>query len=263
MDTTLTISQDTLGPAFAAWAEYQQVTRGKSLIRVVQDAMQYLISFAMAEIEASKPSSPAAVESSLMRLSHDASRVTTGRRARLRGNAAGNKYRNTIAARIVFLLNYKDARLKAAFGDDAGAYSAVAQFVGARKYSVRHHKVSGFLPALIQLARRKRGYRSANVGLLEKGPRYRHAPGMIAESISANLAEIVVSAWPSAAQRPGRPAPLGLARLVPDALTARLPQVQALFIRFCQEDGLLTEAAARAGFKVLDFGTNTFGTRAA
>lgn len=261
-DTTLNIGQDTLGPAFAAWAEYQQMVRGKSLIRVVQDAMQYLISFAMAEIEAQKPSSPAALESALM-LSYDASRVTTGRRARLRGNAAGNKYRNTIAARIVFMLNYKDARLKAAFGDDAGAYSAVASFVGARKYSVRHHKVSGFLPALIHLARRKRGYRGANVGLLEKGPRYRHAPGMIAESVSANLAEILVSAWPSAAQRPGRPAPLGLAGLVPDALTARLPQVQALFLRFCQEDGLLTAAAARAGFKVVDFGTNTFGTRAA
>ncbi len=245
-DVTLEISSDTLGPAFQAWAAYQTEVRGKALMEVVQRAMQYLVSFAMREIEEKKPGNAALVERQLMALSHDTNRVSNSARARLRGGKTGSKYRNTMAARIVFMLNYRGARLKAAFGDDAGAYNDVATFVKARRYSVRHHKVSGFLPALAALASTGRGRRAP---IMDRGgPRYKNAPGAISQTLTAHMAEILVEAWPSAAQRPGRPAPLGLSRLVPGAFTDKLDDLQTLFLRFAMEDGLLTMAAERAGF---------------
>lgn len=244
-DVTFEISSDTLGPAFRAWAAYQVEVRGKDLLQVVQRAMQYLVSFAMAEIEAKHPGSAAKVEQQLMAMSHDTNRVSTSARARKRGGAAGSKYRNTMAARIVFMLNYRGARLKAAFGDDAGAYSDVATFMKARRYSVKHHKVSGFIPALTALASTGRGRRAP---IDRGGPRYRNAPGAISQKLTADLAEILVEAWPSAARRPGRPEPLGLARLVPGAFADKLADLQDLFLRFAAEDGLLTLAAERAGF---------------
>lgn len=244
-DVTIEISADTLGPAFQAWAQYQREVRGKELLQIVQRAMQYMVSFAMAEIERQQPGSAAKIEQQLMAMSHDTNRVSTSARARKRGGKAASKYRNTMAARIVFMLNYRGARLKAAFGDDAGAYSDVAKFVSARRYSARHHKVSGFLPALSALASTGRGRRAP---MDSSGPRYRNAPGAISQTVTEQMAEILVEAWPSAAQRPGRPAPLGLARLVPDAFEAQLGDVQALFLKFAAEDGLLTLAAERAGF---------------
>lgn len=256
MDTVLSISSDTLGPAFKAWADYQAETRGKSTLRIAQDAAQYVISAAMKEIEERRPGSVAKVERDLMALSHETNSIGLSARARKRGGAAGSKYRNTMAARLVFMMNYGDARLKAAFGDDAGAYAQVGKFAAARKFSVRHHKVSGFIPALTEL-NRARGRRAM---IPREGPRYRNAPGSYQQTVTANLAEILISVWPTAAPRPGRPAPLGLPGMVPDAFSARLPGVQAQFLKFCLEDGILTAAAGKAGLKVLTFNTGAFGS---
>jgi hypothetical protein len=68
--------------------------------------------------------------------------------------------------------------------------------------------------------------------------------------INGNAAEAVVSAWPKAAQRPGRPAPLGLARLVPGAFEVKQNDLSALFLGFVVKDGLLWGGAKAAGFKV-------------
>jgi hypothetical protein len=245
-DIILEMGDDTLGPAFKIWQDHQQRVRGKSLSQIVSTVMRYWVSFAMAEIETKAPGNGAKIAAELMRGSRVGWRTRNKERTKKRGSSSiANRYRDTIAARIVFFMNYKDARLKAAFGDDAGAYGAVSDFVKARRYSAKHHKVSGFVPAMIEFAKERSGS-IRNAG----GPRYKKNPGSYAQTISGNMAEAIVSAWPSAAQRPGRPAPLGLARLAPSAFEVKQSDLSRLFLGFVTKDGLLWGGAKAAGFKV-------------
>jgi hypothetical protein len=242
----LEMGTDSLGPAFRIWQDHQQRVRGKKLSDVIRTAMRFWVSFAMAEIEAKIPSSGAKIAADLMRPSRVGWRTRNLARTKKRGSASlANRYRDTIAARLVFFLNYKQARLKAAFGDDAGAYGAVAKFVSARRYSAKHHKVSGFVPAMIEFSK----YRSGAIRNAS-GPRYRNSPGSYAQTLDGNAAEAVVAAWPKATQRPGRPAPLGLARMVPGAFEAKENDLSRLFLGFVTKDGLLWGGAKAAGFKV-------------
>jgi hypothetical protein len=242
----LELGSDTLGPAFKIWQDHQQRVRGKSLSQIIRTVMRYWVSFAMAEIDAKAPGNGAKIAADLMRSSRVGWRTRNITRTKKRGSASlANRYRDTIAARIVFFMNYNGARLKAAFGDDAGAYGDVAKFVKARRYSAKHHKISGFVPALIEFAKERSGsVRNAS------GPKYRNSPGSYAQTINGTAAEAVVAAWPKAAQRPGRPAPLGLARLVPNAFEVKQNDLGTLFLGFVTKDGLLWGGAKAAGFKV-------------
>lgn len=245
-DIMIEMGDDTLGPAFKIWQDHQQRVRGKSLSQIVKTVMRYWVSFAMAEIDAKAPGNGARIAAELMRTSRVGWRTRNIQRTKKRGSSSmANRYRDTLAARLVFFMNYKNARLKAAFGDDAGAYNAVATFVKARRYSAKHHKVSGFVPAMIEFAKERSGtIRNAS------GPKYRNSPGSYAQNVTGNAAEAVVAAWPKAAQRPGRPAPLGLARLVPNAFEVKQNDLSALFLGFVTKDGLLWGGAKAAGFKV-------------
>ena len=245
-DIIIEMGEDSLGPAFGIWQDHQQRTRGKSLNQVVSTVMRYWVSFAMAEIDAKAPGDGAKIAQQLMRASRVGWRTRNVTRTKKRGSSSmANRYRDTLAARIVFFINYQDARLKAAFGDDAGAYQAVAQYVAARRYSAKHHKKSGFVPALIEFAKERSGtIRNSS------GPKYKRSPGNYVQSVTGNMAEAIVSAWPKAAQRPGRPAPLGLARLVPGAFEVKQNELSALFHGFVTKDGLLWGGAKAAGFKV-------------
>jgi hypothetical protein len=245
-DFVIEMGDDTLGPAFRIWQDHQQRVRGKSLSQIVKTVMRYWVSFAMAEIDAKAPGNGAKIAAELMRASRVGWRTRNLTRTKKRGSTSlANRYRDTIAARIVFFMNYDGARLKAGFGDDAGAYASVAKFVKARRYSAKHHKTSGFVPALIEFAKERSGtIRNTS------GPKYKNSPGSYAQMINGNAAEAVVSAWPKAAQRPGRPAPLGLARLVPGAFEVKQNDLSALFLGFVVKDGLLWGGAKAAGFKV-------------
>jgi hypothetical protein len=245
-DIILEIGNDSLGLAFKIWQDHQQRVRGKSLSQIIRTVMRYWVSFAMAEIATKAPGDGAKIAAELMRGSRVGWRTRNKERTKKRGSSSmANRYRDTIAARLVFFMNYKNARLKAAFGDDAGAYGAVSDFVKARRYSAKHHKVSGFVPAMIEFAKERSG-NIRNAG----GPRYKNSPGSYAQTINGNLAEAVVAAWPKAAQRPGRPAPLGLARLAPNAFEVKQADLRALFLGFVVKDGLHLAGAKAAGFKV-------------
>ena len=245
-DIIIEMGEDTLGPAFRIWQDHQQRVRGKKLSQIISTVMRYWVSFAMAEIDAKAPGNGAKIAADLMRSSRVGWRTRNITRTKKRGSASlANRYRDTLAARIVFTMNYRDARLKAAFGDDAGAYGAVAKFVAARRYSAKHHKISGFVPAMIEFAKQRSGaLRNAS------GPKYRNSPGSYAQTVTGNMAEAIVEAWPKAMQHPGRPAPLGLARLVPNAFEVKQNDLSALFLGFVTKDGLLWGGAKAAGVKV-------------
>lgn len=242
----VTLGNDTLGPAFKFWLANQMMVRNKSLMDVTRRLTQYWVSYAMAEIEKKAPSSVAKIESDLMKMARVSWRTRNVERRRLRGSRNSDRFRNTVASKIVFMLNYGQARTKAAFGDDAGAYAQVAKFVGARKYSRRHHKVSGFMPTLLELAKGRRGVLADT----RDAPKYQQKPGSYFQVMTASFAETMVSAWPSAAARPGRPEPLGLAGLVPGAFTSKVNDLRRNILEWVDRDGLLTRAAAQSGFTV-------------
>lgn len=238
MDLSFDITADDLGPAFKAWAANQALTRDKTAKDLLYKVMKFWVSFVQNKIPKGDKGK---VQAQLMTLTQAYSRIGSGRRARLRGGKRANELRGTIAAAIVATLNYRGARLKAAFGDDAGFYADVRRFIAARKFSVNLHRFAGFIPALEALGRLSGA----------TGPRYRHAPGSFSQTLTGEVASILVENAASAAQRPGRPAPLGVRGLAGgDPFAEVLPQLQALIIRFAAEDGVLTDSARTAGFAV-------------
>lgn len=279
MNVTFDISADDLGPAFKAWAENLALARGKTTQEVVNRVMRYWVSFAMAKIPEGDKGK---VERQLMALTREYSRVVAGQtgsysnvRSRKRKRAAKSammdRYRGTVAAAMVAILNWDGARDKARAGDRAGFYGTVGRFIAARKWAVNLHRVGGFIPALNVLARghgsdaRKRGFGKMSVEFQKadrmRGPKYQHPPGLIAWKITNVLTEVLVENFASQAQRPGRPAPVGVGGLAPDAFRSVLPELRELLLRFVIEDGLLTEAAQKAGLNVLTGTAGDFGLR--
>lgn len=247
MDLTFNITADDLGPAFARWAENQAVARGKTTQEIIDKAMRYWVSFAMAKIP---EGDRAKVDRQLTALTNASSRLGLRRGLRSRGGKRADKYRGTVAAAMVAILNYDGARDKARAGDRAGFYGSAGKFLSRRKRSVNHHRFSGFIPALNVLAR-GRGTRRLIADDLRRGPKYKHPPGLIAHQLTDLLASVLVEAWPSGSPRPGRPAPVGLRGLAPDAFSRVIPEIGALLIRFADEDGVLTDSARTAGFNVI------------
>lgn len=241
MDLTFDITADSLGPAFKAWAANQVLTRDKTAKELLYKVMKFWISFVQNKIPKGDKGK---VQRQLMTLTHAYSRLSSKRRGRLRGGKSADQLRGTIAAAIVATLNYQNARLKAAFGDDAGFYAAVRKFIAARRFSTNLHRFAGFVPALQRIGR---------IPDQGTGPRYRNPPGAVTEKLTSDVAEILVENFASSAQRPHRPAPAGVRGLAGgDPFEQVLPQLQALIVRFAHEDGVFTNGARAAGFEVVN-----------
>lgn len=259
MQPSITINPSAAFAAFDDWAQLQRI-RGKSAEQTLRKVMKFWISFALFKIDAADP---AAIEASLMRLTNGYSRRLTGmigassnlrsrRVSRAKGAAMADKYRGTVAAAIVAVLNYKGVKTasslksrKAIVVDSAGFYQKVRQFISARKYSARHHK-AGFYPSITAL-------KIGNTG--GRLPRYRNTPGSYKEDIQDLAATLVAENFASAAQRPGRPAPLGIAGLAPDCLRSSEPEIARLLADWLAKD--LMDAAHGAGFAALSKGPVT------
>lgn len=241
----LTFYDLSLNAALANYARLRQ-GRGRDLQDTLRLVMKYWVSFAMSKIPKGDKNK---VQQGLMTLTQKYSRVSARARSSVRSGARGNKYRGTIAAAVVAMLNYRGARLKAAFGNDDAFYGDVASYVNARKYSVNLHAIGGFSPALAVIGRyRTRADSSIGTG---SGPKYGTPPGLIEEQLTGDLAEILVENYASAATKPGSPAPLGVGGL-PGGNTAfseSLPQIIKLFTQFASQDEMKLLKAA--GFPVV------------
>ena len=212
-------------PALEAWAVHASL-RGKSIQDVMRKAMRFAVDFAINKTE----------KGDRARIKSDLTRIVSeykGTRKNLKSKAS-QEYRGTLAAAIVFRLNYNNAQTLA-INRSPDFYRTVRQFVSGRQYATNLHK-AGWKPAQIAL-------RGKNPGAL---PSFRkHPPGGITSTFHEDLASILVENWASAMQIPERPAPIGAAGLVKD-LDSILPELETLFTKFLAEDML--RAAKMAGF---------------
>lgn len=221
-------------PALETWARLATF-RGKSLQEALRKAGRFAVDFAIAKVP---KGDRAKIEASLKALARDYRVSSRARKGKARTKAA-ETWRGTVAAKMVWVLNYKQARTNA-LARHPSFYTIVAQFHNGRQYAKNLHK-AGFKPA-------QRELRASSAG--ERLPSYRKelqgAPGSITQDYRDDVAEILIENFASAAQVPGQPAPVGVAGLIKD-LDAVLPELGVLFERFTAED--LMRMAKVAGFE--------------
>lgn len=220
-----------IGPfstALGQWA-MQRGLRGKDIADTVAKAMGYLVKNALRRID---KGDRAKIERSLLTIIQE-ERQGAAKRKRAKGVQA-EKFRGTLAARLVYLLDYKGARAQFR-ARSPKFYQTVGQWYRARLFSTNLHR-AGLLPALSTL-------RQGTEGPM---PRYRKAPGDIKHAFTAEDAEIVVRNWASSAERLGRQ-PAGITGLAGDAFEAGLSEMERRVAEFLQRD--MEAAAARAGLR--------------
>jgi hypothetical protein len=206
-----------------------QGLRGKDLIDVLRKAMKYLVSFSMAKIPKGDPGK---IRAQLTRIVATYSRIST-RNVRSKTKAA-NQWRGTLAAQIVFKLNWQNARLDAAFGDIEGAYKKAAQFTKNRVFAAGLHR-SGLRMAVLRL------HASSGAGRL---PKFKDQPGSYDEKIADNVTSILVENWARAAGKNAKDP----TELYPDVFDRALPEVETLLAGFLEKD--MKTAAKKEGFTV-------------
>lgn len=223
----LTLNPSKSFAAFDEWAELQKL-RGKSGEQVLRKLMTYWISFAIAKIPAGNAET---IRADLMTLRRNYKPPVNG----VKGKVA-DRYRGTIAAFIVQKLNWKGANAAKNKRGGSAFYGKVGQFINARVFSRNVHK-AGFKPTLAALRSKA----------TDRMPNYRKMPGTFEQEITDWAATLISENFASAAQRPGNTdAPLGIAGLAPDCLSAAEPEVARQLEKWLAED--LIAAANRTGF---------------
>jgi len=221
----------------ASLAKYAaaEAVRGKGMLETARKVFRFLVSFALAKIPNGDPKK---IRANLLQIVTAYTRVRAAsvgvssslRTRRTRRNATADALRGTLAAKLVWILNYLAAR------DAKGAafYRIVRKFVNARAYSARLHR-AGLYPALEGTKARVTG---------GKLPKYRHTPGSFAEGLTDDVATILTENWASA----HGPNAKGIAGLASFAFDTALPEVDALLTRYLREN--MARAAKAAGFQV-------------
>jgi hypothetical protein len=223
--------------AMHALAKYaaKESLRGKGMLDTARKVFAFLVSFALAKIP---NGDPRAIRANLMRVTTAYSRLRSAsvgvssniRSRKTRRNRTADALRGTLAAKLVWLLNYAGAR--AARGP--AFYKLVRKFVSGRVYSERLHR-AGLLPALSGTRARSKGGRL---------PKFRHTPGSYAESLTEDVSKILAENWASA-HGPDAKGIIGLAGF---AFDTALPEVDRLLSNYLQKD--IEKAAREAGFQV-------------
>lgn len=226
-----------LGPAFARWAELRR-RRGRSDEGVPRKVMRFWISAAMSRIPRAEAEK---IGKDLMKIASLKKKAGTGggnaksRRRRRRLSALAEKYRGTVAALLVQRLNWRNANTDKKKNGGSMFYSRVGQFIGARKWSRGVHR-AGFFPVIRALKAERHGYL----------PRLKKVPGTYVEKFADDAATLIAENMASSAQRPGGPAPDGIAGVAPDCLKDSEADMARLFEKWLAEDE--ADYARRAGF---------------
>jgi len=224
-------------PALELWAASASM-RGKTMQDIFRKAMRFAVDFAIAKTPRGDRDK---IKSDLSQLTQEyiiAENTATRVRPRVK-TASANKWRGTIAAALVFLINYKGARAFARTRDP-GFYALVGKFASGRQYATNLHK-AGFKPAQQELRGPSPGVRL---------PIFHHPPGGITQHFDSDaVAGILVQNWASSAQIPGRRPPDGVAGLIGDRINDVLPELNTLFTRFIEDD--LIMSATKIGFREL------------
>lgn len=237
----LFIITDTSGIHALAKYAAAEALRGKGLMETARKVFAFLVSFALAKIPNGDPKKIRAqllqVVTAYTRINAASAGVTSNLRSRkTRRNRTADALRGTLAAKLVWLLNYAGAR--AAKG--AAFYKLVRKFVSGRVGAARLHR-AGLSPAIAGVQQGRVGRVTNKGGAL---PKFRHTPGSYAESLTEDVSNILAENWASA-HGPGAKGIVGLAGF---AFDTALPEVDRLLTHYLMQGH--KKAAAAAGFSV-------------
>lgn len=209
-ESALIITDRSLSAAIGAWAE-DRSARGKDF----QDSLRKVMkAWVFAAYDLVKPGDKAKIQRDLMKIITGYSRIKPGKRHR--ASKAADEMRGTLAARLVWLLDWKGAR-----GAKAGAFYRLAKkFLNARVFSANIHR-AGFFATFDLVHGRPAG---------TSGPRYKKSPvGDSSESVLDDAAEIISENFASAHNG------IGITGLAGSAFESTLPNVIKIFRRYAME----------------------------
>lgn len=230
-DPLFEITDVSLNRAFVEYARQREL-RGKGVLDTAQKFMRMWVDAALALVPAGDRGK---VEAYLLRQTAGIRNLTSpakDTKKAKRENALGNKYRGTVAARIVAALDIYGVRGK----DSATFYRGVNRWVQRRKFAVNLHR-AGMLPARKALRIRD-----------PKGnpPRLKSAPGSYQESLTEDIVTLTVENWASSQKTKTNQNPKGITGLAGRAFESSLPTVYARLEEFIIAD--LNRAGRRVGF---------------
>lgn len=217
-------------PALQRYAVAQGL-RGKDIIETVRKVVRYWVSFALHKIPKGDPKK---IRDSLTQIVTTYSKVNT-RNVRSATRVA-NRWRGTLAAKLVFLLDYQGARAAAGFGDIEGNYRRATLFTNRRSYAAGLMR-SGLREAVMRL----HNVAGANPGRL---PKFKNQPGSYDEKFTESVTTIIVENWARAAGARSK----SIAQLRGDAFSSALPEVERMIADFLAQD--MKKAAQKEGFQV-------------
>lgn len=211
--------------AFEKYAQAQGL-RGKDLNAVLRKVMKYVVSFSIAKIPKGDSKK---IRQELTTVVSNYSKLDT-RNVRSGGRAA-NKWRGTLAAKLVAMLDWKGARAAGALGDYEGFYSAVSRFTARRASAANLHR-AGLREAAMKL-------RASTQGRL---PQFKKSPGDYREVITDAITSIIVENWAASAGGDG------IVKLAGNVFDIAFVEAEKMIAGFLQKD--MEKAAQKVGLTV-------------
>jgi len=206
-----------------------QGLRGKDLMQTVRKVMKFFVSYGVAK---NPKGDPEKIRANLTRIVRTHEKLGS---LNVRGkNRVSNQWRGTMAARVIFKLDWQGARVDAGFGDIEGYYRKAALFYNRRRFASGFHR-SGFREAIMRLRA------GSGVGRL---PKFQRQPGLYDEQLSENLTSILAESWARGAGKDAKDP----TQFYPDVFELAMPEVDRKFGEFLEQD--MQAAAVREGFTV-------------
>lgn len=212
-----------------------EAMRGKTMQETLKKIMRYWVAFAMAKIDKGKSAKIRADLSAVVSAYSSVASSRTGQSSNLRTRRvkrakAVDKWKGTLAAKVVGLLDYKNAR----GSGFAAYYAAVGKFVSASAFSANLLR-AGFRPAY-QVLKAMPG--------AGRMPKFKAGAGRIKLQLADSVADILVENWAHG----NSPRSKGIAEIAPTAFSIAFREVEIKMTEFYLKD--IKKAAKESGLTV-------------
>jgi hypothetical protein len=157
------------------------------------------------------------IESAYTKIQGSALGVSTNLRSKkVKRDKVVDRWKGSVAARLVAVLNYKNARNLPA----SQFYRLASKFAQARRFSAGFHK-SGWRNAKLRLR-----------GKLDNVKNFKNSPGSYKERVKQSMVEIMAENY----ARAGGQKADGVDKLFPDVLEQTWKEIEAMLLKFIQQD---------------------------
>lgn len=208
--------------ALNRYAEHQRLM-GNIRENAVRNVMRYWLDFTVNKMSQRDANGTAIwsemgrIESAYTKLQGSALGISTNIRSKkVKRDKVVDRWKGSVAARLVAVLNYKNSRNLPA----SQFYRLVSKFAQARRFSAGFHK-SGWRTAKLRLR-----------GKLDNVKNFKNSPGSFKERIKESMVEIMAENY---ARSGGRKAD-GVDKLFPDVLEQTWKEVETMLLKFIQKD---------------------------